>query len=401
MHLLGGTILLASIILTAGNGSGETCDFTKGEWVTDPAIAAQIEGLRSTLRRPAEALSNYDCSAYLRSVRLPELDEYTQTLPFCERIPDEKLRAIVRNSVSRVWKPHGCPLPPFNGTKFAQLLARSEQYPAGRYLYFVGDSTLMHMYDSMVCLLGSAVVTRSESKRAREELDATYHTVPRVEGMRKLGVMALNGGGRVYFLRSNHLISEVSGMISPHAHRVPRVMVQHNILNDRGDEEVEHIEYHEVEIPWALAVRHGDEGKGDIMVLHTGIHGHVHRDAVEHILAYLSKHFQGRVIYRTGVPGGEDCLAATAESKRSGPSIGPYAFRWGDFAQWDNLWIQSARSIGGFHLEILDITDLSVQRRDAHPTEAYGHVDCLHYCLPAGPVDVWNRILMMKIMNSP
>ena len=41
-------------------------------------------------------------------------------------------------------------------------------------LYFVGDSTLLHMYDSLVCLLGEENVDALESEYAQEELDATF-----------------------------------------------------------------------------------------------------------------------------------------------------------------------------------------------------------------------------------
>ena len=51
-------------------------------------------------------------------------------------------------------------------------------------------------------------------------------------------------------------------------------------------------------------------------------------------------------------------------------------------------------------LEIMDITDLSIQRRESHPVEIYGYTDCLHFCLPGGPVDAWNKILYNLLLQA-
>ena len=50
--------------------------------------------------------------------------------------------------------------------------------------------------------------------------------------MKKFGVIALKGGGRIYFLKSNHLVSEYSGLIDAQMHRLQRVLVQH-VLEDK------------------------------------------------------------------------------------------------------------------------------------------------------------------------
>jgi hypothetical protein len=32
-------------------------------------------------------------------------------------------------------------------------------------------------------------------------------------------------------------------------------------------------------------------------------------------------------------------------------------------------------------------------RSDSHPGRIFNQVDCLHFCLPGSPVDVWNEML--------
>lgn len=68
----------------------------------------------------------------------------------------------------------------------------------------------------------------------------------------------------------------------------------------------------------------------------------------------------------------------------------------------------------GVHVEYLNITKLSLYRKDGHPSiyrtfwrmfdkgkpkEARSYADCIHWCLPGVP-DVWNQILYSYIMNT-
>ena len=79
-------------------------------------------------------------------------------------------------SVQYRWVPKQCVLENFNGEKFARYLSKSGERPNGRWLYFVGDSTLLHMYDSLVCLLGKKNVDALESEYAQEELMLPFTT---------------------------------------------------------------------------------------------------------------------------------------------------------------------------------------------------------------------------------
>ncbi|KAL0443633.1 UNVERIFIED_CONTAM: protein trichome birefringence-like 41 [Sesamum latifolium] len=50
------------------------------------------------------------------------------------------------------------------------------------------------------------------------------------------------------------------------------------------------------------------------------------------------------------------------------------------------------------HVELLDITNLSLLRKDGHPSVyGLGGMDCSHWCLPGVP-DTWNQILYNLIL---
>jgi hypothetical protein len=388
------------------SSSSDFCDLTHGSWVQDLNVKKHISLLNQTSDRPAETYANYDCSMRLSSLRMPDIDHYSQTLPFCERINDTTLKRIAQESVEWNWLPHDCKLEDINGEKLAKYLAKTEERPAGRWLYFVGDSTLLHMYDSLICLLGKTNVDVVESEYAQEELDATFHKLPKIYSMKKVGVVALNGGGRIYFLRSNHLVSEVSGLIDGRIHKINRVLIQHVVDGDADIEDsendadgdaagyIEDLHYHEMEIPWIRQIRHKNLGKDDILIFNAGFHGGIHKDLVQHVLHYFSEYFYGRLIYRTNIPGSYECLKDKIKDKSSGP----LHQHWNKFEEWDKLWREESKAISN-KLEIMDITEMSTQRRGNHPVEFYGHTNCLHFCLPGGPVDAWNKILYNLLLQ--
>jgi len=68
------------------------------------------------------------------------------------------------------------------------------------------------------------------------------------------------------------------------------------------------------------------------------------------------------------------------------------------------------KQLGGFMLEVLDVTKLALLRPDGHPG-AYMNPfpfakgvpkvvqnDCVHWCLP-GPIDTWSEILVQMMKN--
>ena len=94
----------------------------KGSWVLNRDAKSLLQELNKTTQRPAETYANYDCSARLTSLRLPNIDHYSHTLPFCERITDNILKNIAMQSVQYRWVPKQCVLENFNGEKFTILV---------------------------------------------------------------------------------------------------------------------------------------------------------------------------------------------------------------------------------------------------------------------------------------
>lgn len=71
-------------------------------------------------------------------------------------------------------------------------------------------------------------------------------------------------------------------------------------------------------------------------------------------------------------------------------------------------------SKNGLNVQLLNITQLSEYRKEAHPSvhrkqwepltkeqllNPYGYADCIHWCLPGVP-DTWNEILYTYIFSS-
>lgn len=58
------------------------------------------------------------------------------------------------------------------------------------------------------------------------------------------------------------------------------------------------------------------------------------------------------------------------------------------------------KALKGSSFQILDVTQLSEFRADAHPSTTGGkkHEDCMHWCLP-GLTDTWNDLLAAHLEN--
>ena len=240
--------------------------------------------------------------------------------------------------------------------------------------------------------------------------------------MRKAGVLALKGGGRIVWLRSNHIVSEKTGHVESKVISIPRVFKQNHKKNpyvgrgqaDLDDENRPHaavFHYTEREIPWARQLRTGAEGKGDIVVFNSGAHGELTPDRAGRALEFFRDYFPGHVYYRANVPGSPNCLNGTFSgstgwsARRKGSDVkvrahhdGPMWYNWGLFRKFDDMWRDAARTALPA-MRTLEVRDLSMERRDAHPGLVFGKMDCLHFCLPGGPVDEWNTLLFNDLIR--
>ena len=253
-------------------------------WVHEPRIRKTMGAIirEQSSAYPSENFTGYDCSLYTFASRLPGMDAYMETMPFCDRLQGQPLvKRVARRSVEWAWKPKYASrdrggsdqcsrYEMFNGKRLAESLAVSSKFPHGRWLYIIGDSTTEHMWASLVCLVGSKNVDRIESEYAREEQDAIFHDLQPHDMMKKVGVLVLNGGGRILWMRSNHMVSEKTGHVEARVMRIPRVWKQ-----EQPDGSISKFYYTEHEIPWPRQIRRGAEGSGDIVVFNTGAHGEV------------------------------------------------------------------------------------------------------------------------------
>lgn len=111
-----------------------------------------------------------------------------------------------------------------------------------------------------------------------------------------------------------------------------------------------------------------------------------------------------------GMPAGEGkCMnetQLTAKEQLRGSETEPEIMRMTEDA------VESLK-VRGAKIELLDITQLSEYRKDAHPTvyrrqwrpltkeqlaNPFTYADCTHWCLPGVP-DVWNEILYAYLIH--
>ena len=81
---------------------------------------------------------------------------------------------------------------------------------------------------------GSQNVDKEASLDAREEQDVIFHDLQAHELMRKAGVLSLKGGGRIVWLRSNHIVSEKTGHVESEIISIPRTWRQPK-MEDEGE----------------------------------------------------------------------------------------------------------------------------------------------------------------------
>lgn len=134
----------------------------------------------------------------------------------------------------------------------------------------------------------------------------------------------------------------------------------------------------------------------DLIIANRGVHYSPLNDVLRDLDIFfkLVKSDQ-RIIYRETVGGHPNCDKKTEPDKYYDPQYSKQQKSW----HWD-LMDQQNRDVNTYiekyypHVEILRISKMTQLRSDMH----IGAGDCLHYCLP-GPVDHWNRMLLIKIYN--
>ena len=153
---------------------------------------------------------------------------------------------------------------------------------------------------------------------------------------------------------------------------------------------------------WSACVREGKQSSHDAVVFATGPHwaGTAKNASVFSAMVFAVKEwfarrdYRGLLAYRTNpVPGCGD---------KEYDRIAAATYRWGMLASFDAIWSNwikaPSRGPTAQRWSVLDIGGASQYGR-GHCDRCHGATiklprDCLHYCLPGGPVDVWNSPLV-------
>ena len=109
---------------------------------------------------------------------------------------------------------------------------------------------------------------------------------------------------------------------------------------------------------------------------------------VEGVARFLMKiKYSGQVLYITSPPGFPNCDEEWRPNELPATMNNPY--HWSKPARREHLWVDTFKRLAStIRFHVLNITQLSLTRGDAHPNG-----DCLHYC-QIGVPDEWSRVLL-------
>ena len=164
---------------------------------------------------------------------------------------------------------------------------------------------------------------------------------------------------------------------------------------------------HVCRLRWSTASRY------DVLVLNRGIH--IVPDArLAHETLELASRLRAMpptstLIWRTTVPGHENCTEASQPLAAYAPSPG-HMYGWDQVERQNEIVFSTFESVMPGRLHYLDAYELSLTRADRHRVQETIHVsptgrlekvkhDCLHYCLP-GPPDDWNMLLKIILRGA-
>ena len=230
-------------------------------------------------------------------------------------------------------------------------------------LVLVGDSMTELMFISLECLLGRHVSTQ-ESTALELQLGKDLPTAASVKGF------AFHGGGSVVYVRQDDFESGAPV-------QVPASVFQSELVRT-----------------------------ADILVLNTGNHFRGSLDEYGAMALRIARLVAKQaaatsIIYRSSVPGHSGCENATRPLKHADRRRAA-AFNWATFRAQDDSWRTAFATLPPSRFRFFDVTYASSLRPDAHAAARApsGVMDCLHFCLPGGPVDEWTRHLLAGLFGK-
>ncbi|KAI4374209.1 hypothetical protein MLD38_012226 [Melastoma candidum] len=300
------------------------------------------------------------------------------------------------------WQPHGCDLPRFNASMLLDQLRNKR-------LVYVGDSLNRGQWVSMVCLVESAISPARKS--------FSYH---HNNSLIVFQVSDYNASIEFYWAP---LLVE-SNSDDPFNHRLPDRIVRIQAIEKHArhwsDADVLVFNSYlwwrrpEMKLLWG-SFEAGDGLYKDVlmprayeMALQTWsdwMEIHVNRTKTRVVFVTMSPTHEKAEEW-DGVPG-RNCYGETEPVTKEG-------YRGSD---WDPAIMQAVEVAmerlrkKGLLVEVLNITQLSEYRKEAHPTvyrrqweplttsqlaNPISFADCTHWCLPGVP-DIWNQLLYASI----
>ncbi|KAL5206464.1 hypothetical protein ABZP36_034673 [Zizania latifolia] len=361
----------ASELLDAGEE--EECNWSLGRWVYDNASRPLYSGLKCSF-----IFGEVACDKYGRNDTMYQ--HWT-------------------------WQPHGCSLPRFNATKLLEKLRNKR-------LVFVGDSVNRNQWVSMVCMVEASIPEGRKSLVYNGSL---------------ISFKAFEYNATIDFYWSPLLLESNSD--NPIIHRVEYRIIRADRIEKHAsvwrDADVivfnSYLWWRKQKADMMMKVMYGSFEDGDARLDEVEMVDGF-KIALRKLTEYLGTNIdknKTRIFFTGSSPahtwasdwGGDDnnkCLNETEPIQREG-----YKGATTDYSMMDEAkQIFAALEPKGIRVQILNITQLSDYRKDAHPTvfrrqfvpltkqqvaNPSSYADCTHWCLPGVP-DVWNQFLYAYLL---
>ncbi|XP_057766446.1 protein trichome birefringence-like 31 [Salvia miltiorrhiza] len=296
------------------------------------------------------------------------------------------------------WQPHACDLPRFDGLKLMEMLRDKR-------LMFVGDSVQRSMFESMICLVDSAlprVVRRS---------------LQRIPPRKVFRVEEFNASIEYYW--APFLVESISDHATNHT-VMKRSVKLDSVAKHSKEWEGAHVLIFESYIWWmykpTINATYGsldDVQEYNVTTAYRSametwanwVDSRVNRETQKIFFATMSPTHLWSWEWKHGTEG--NCFNETH------PIEGPY---WGTGSNLDIMGIvEDVLGRVKVNVTVLNITQLSEYRKDGHASifgerkgklltkeqrsDPKNFADCIHWCLPGVP-DTWNEILYALLLQD-